>query len=218
MGYLNVTSRTSKIIIGRDRIKFCDDLVVSSQGDVFIADASSTLPIFAPESILLIGVLTTISGHKTGRLLSYTPNDGILKTLIENLTFANGIELSHDESFVIVTDGGDSYRNRRYWLKGDKAGTDEIFVRSFPGGADGISRSSSNTYWMAIFSRIDRFQYISQRSRLMRWLFVWLPAKYKEAIVHNYGIVIEVFTPFKYNDLCILGGSKWKLFTFLSLF
>ncbi|VFN01783.1 MAG: hypothetical protein BECKG1743D_GA0114223_103085 [Candidatus Kentron sp. G] len=45
-----------------------------------------------------------------------------------------------------------SYRYRvvRYWLKGEKAGTRDIFVDNLPGFPDGISANRQGTFWLAI--------------------------------------------------------------------
>ena len=58
-------------------------------------------------------------GGAQGRLLSYNPNTGITQVLAENIWQANGVAVSHDETFVVVA-STPSMRLYRYWLKGSK--------------------------------------------------------------------------------------------------
>ncbi len=44
------------------------------------------------------------------------------------------------------------YRIVRYWLKGPKAGTHEIFIDNLPGFPDNISSNHKGTFWLALFT------------------------------------------------------------------
>ena len=69
--------------------------------------------------------------------------------LLGNLYFANGIALSKNEDFVLVNETG-RYRITRYWLKGEKAGTSDIFIDNLPGFPDGVSANRNGIFWLAI--------------------------------------------------------------------
>jgi sugar lactone lactonase YvrE len=86
-----------------------------------------------------------------GRFLSYDPATGQIKVLLKNLYFANGVALSQQEDFVLINE---TYRYRivRYWLKGLKAGTHEIFIDNLPGFPDNISSNHKGTFWLALFT------------------------------------------------------------------
>lgn len=51
--------------------------------------------------------------------MSYNPSTGFTQVLADNIWQANGIAVSHDETFVVVASTG-STRLYRYWLKGSK--------------------------------------------------------------------------------------------------
>lgn len=55
------------------------------------------------------------------------------------------------EDFVLVNE---TYRYRivRYWLKGPKAGTHEVFIDNLPGFPDNISSNRKGTFWLALFT------------------------------------------------------------------
>lgn len=60
-----------------------------------------------------------MQGSAQGRLMSYNPSTGFTQVLADNIWQANGIAVSHDETFVVVASTG-STRLYRYWLKGSK--------------------------------------------------------------------------------------------------
>lgn len=89
----------------------------------------------------------------TGRLYRRAPN-GELSILVDGLVFANGVALSRDEDFVLVSETG-NYRIHRHWLTGAKTGTTDIFVENLPGFPDNLSRSH-DIFWTAFLRLRDR--------------------------------------------------------------
>ena len=63
----------------------------------------------------------------------------------------NGVALGPDEAFVLVNETG-SYRILRYWLKGEKAGTSDIFADNLPGFPDNITFNGKDRFWVAIYA------------------------------------------------------------------
>lgn len=91
--------------------------------------------------------------HKgTGRLLQYNVESKQTKVLMQGLHFANGVAVGPDDAYVLVNETA-AYRVMRYWLKGDKAGTAEVFIDNLPGLPDNISYSdSTRRFWLALYS------------------------------------------------------------------
>jgi len=137
-GYVTVLSDTH----GGRPFKFADDLDIAADGKVYFSDASDT---YAQVDYRLD--LLEARGH--GRLLVYDPATGQTDMLLDNLYFANGVALSAAEDFVLVNETG-RYRVTRYWLKGEKAGTHDIFIENLPGFPDGISGNGSGIFWLAM--------------------------------------------------------------------
>lgn len=87
------------------------------------------------------------TGDKTGRLMQYNPNTQKVKVLLRDLSFANGVAVGIDGSFVLVTQT--TRKNiLRYWLRGPKANTSELFapLQGFP---DNINRNINGEFWVA---------------------------------------------------------------------
>ena len=125
------------------RFAFTDDLDIAADGTIYFSDASSKWGYGQHmQDILEHGGF--------GRLIRYHPIAGTAEVLLEGLQFANGVALAKDESYVLVNETG-SYRVMRYWLKGDKAGTAEVFIDNLPGLPDGIS-TGDHCHWLALYS------------------------------------------------------------------
>jgi hypothetical protein len=86
-----------------------------------------------------------------GRLLVYNPVDGSTKTLLEDLNFANGVAVSHDQSYVLVNETG-TYRVICYWIAGPRQGQSEPFIEHLPAFPDNISTGLDGRFWVALVS------------------------------------------------------------------
>jgi sugar lactone lactonase YvrE len=56
---------------------------------------------------------------------------------------------------VLVNETG-NYDVVRYWLKGDKAGSHDIFIANLPGMPDGICFNGRNLFWLALYAPRDK--------------------------------------------------------------
>ncbi|MEM6726663.1 MAG: SMP-30/gluconolactonase/LRE family protein, partial [Bacteroidota bacterium] len=122
--------------------KFTDDIEVGADGKYYFSDASSKWDIHHFVHDLMEGVAY-------GRLLVYDPATKQTDLLLDSLFFANGVALNDSADFVLINETA-QYRIRKYWLKGPKAGTHEIFAENLPGFPDGISRGSDGIFWLAL--------------------------------------------------------------------
>jgi len=124
--------------------KFTDALDISGEGIVYFTDASSK---YQQDEYLY----DLLEAKPHGRFMSYDPATGQVKVLLKSLYFANGVALSQQEDFVLVNE---TYRYRivRYWLKGPKAGTHEVFIDNLPGFPDNISSNRKGAFWLALFT------------------------------------------------------------------
>lgn len=136
--------RTLATEAGGVKFGFTDDLDVASDGTVYLSDASAKFGYGEDR-------LDILEGRGNGRLLRYDPRTGRTDTLLDRLAFANGVALAQDESFVLVNETG-KYRILRYWLKGPKQGTSDLFADNLPGFPDGVSSNRRGTFWVALFT------------------------------------------------------------------
>lgn len=97
-------------------------------------------------------MMNEILEHKgTGRLIEYDTETGESRVLLGGLHFANGVAVGPDDAYVLVNETG-AYRITRYWLKGEKAGTHDIFIDNLPGMPDNLSYSEKGRFWVALYA------------------------------------------------------------------
>ncbi|MEH6549940.1 MAG: SMP-30/gluconolactonase/LRE family protein [Pseudomonadales bacterium] len=163
--------------------RFVDDLDIASDGIIYFSDASSRFD--QPDYMLDL-----LEAKPWGRLLSYDPVSRETKVLIRGLYFANGVALSSDESYVLVNETY-RYRISRYWLKGDKAGSSDIFIDNLAGFPDGISSNRNGTFWVAMPSpRMADIDDIHTKPWL-KDIIAKLPDSVKPAPL-SYGLILEL--------------------------
>lgn len=123
---------------------FADDLDIASDGTIYFSDASTKFDQHHYK-------LDLLEAKPYGRFIAYYPETAEAKVLLDGLYFANGIALSQNEDFVLINETY-RYRIRRYWLAGEKAGTNDIFIDNLPGFPDGISSNRKGNFWLALYT------------------------------------------------------------------
>ncbi|WP_211315750.1 SMP-30/gluconolactonase/LRE family protein [Isoalcanivorax indicus] len=168
--------------VNGEPILFADDVAIGQEGTIYFSDASTR---FGLEDYQL----DLIEGRPNGRLLAFDPDSGETRVMLEDLYFANGVTLSADGQYLLITETG-RYRITRYWLDGPRAGTRDLFAENLPGFPDNISaRPDGSGYWVALPSRRNpQLDAISHSPRL-RNLTARLPAWLQPAPEH-YGMVL----------------------------
>jgi len=141
-----------------------NDLDVAADGTIYFTDASSKFP--------LSNFTADILEHgPNGRLLAYDPKSKSTRTILSHLSFANGVAVSPDQSFVLVVETGE-YRVHRVWRKQGppqlvavqsptwtgvlKYGQSEIFIDNLPGFPDGITSKGEAGFWLALVTPRDK--------------------------------------------------------------
>lgn len=134
---------TVLIPAGEDEAFFyLNDLDVASDGKIYFSQAST--------EFRKMDFVYEIAEHGSyGSLHVYDPATGETENLIDDIVFANGVALSPEEDFVLVSENG-SYRILRYWLTGSQAGETDVFIENLPGFPDNITTNGDNIFWLAL--------------------------------------------------------------------
>jgi sugar lactone lactonase YvrE len=132
-------------------IRFADDVDVAANGKIYFSDASTKFGAKESGGAYEASLLDLMEHGGHGRLLVYDPATGVAKTLLDGLNFANGVAVSHDQSYVLVNETG-GYRVIRFWIEGPKKGKSETLIGSLPSFPDNISTGHDGRYWVAFVS------------------------------------------------------------------
>jgi sugar lactone lactonase YvrE len=124
---------------------FTNNVAIADNGLIYFSDASSKFgfAMKARDDVIEHG------GH--GRLMRLDPATGEIEVLLHGLQFANGVTLMPDQQSVLVAETG-NYDIIRYWLAGERAGQQEVFIDNLPGLPDNIASDGEDTIWVALYA------------------------------------------------------------------
>jgi ribose transport system permease protein len=136
------TNRSWQSVNDDSRLRLADDLDIAPDGKIYFSEATVRYEMHN-------WPVDGLEGRGNGRIICYDPATKKTRTLLRGLVFPNGVCVSHDGSCFYFAETW-ACRVSRYWLKGPKAGTCEIFLGDLPGYTDNINRASDGTYWLAL--------------------------------------------------------------------
>lgn len=172
------------------KMSFLNDLTLTQDGKkIYFTDSSSRWQRRDFLSLLM-------EGTSDGRLLEYDTLTKEVKVLLDGLRFANGVQLSPTEDFVLVAETTMA-RIRRYYVSGLRKGGADMFVENMPGFPDNIRPSGSGGYWVAMsavrhnpgFSMVD---FLSQKPWLKKLIFKLFSQETVLKFVPKYSLVVEL--------------------------
>lgn len=120
-------------------------MAVAKNGDIYWTDSASDFALYDGIYVML--------ANPSGRLFRYNRQTKKNVLIADQLYFANGIALSPDEEFVVVSETAAS-RLSRYYIKGSKAGTSDVFIDRLPGASDNLT-PDANGIWVPLVMAID---------------------------------------------------------------
>ena len=126
-----------------EALKFVDDLTISKEGMVYFSNATQRNPEIVENEAW--------EQRASGALFSYDLKTKKLEQLKDNLFFANGLALNEEESYFLFSETF-GLTLSKYWLKGPKKGTIELFNNALPGYPDNIT-FNNGIFWVAIPSQ-----------------------------------------------------------------
>jgi sugar lactone lactonase YvrE len=160
-------------------------LTIASDGKIYFANLSSQETTSANYINKLFLEL-----KPTGGVYSFDPQTKVIKTISIGNYFANGLELSADESFLLLSETS-KYRILKYWLKGEKAGTSEIFLDNLAGFPNNISRRDNGNFWVGFTTkRNDQLDNIHPKKG-MKKLVYGLPS-FVQPKAEKFGMILEI--------------------------
>jgi sugar lactone lactonase YvrE len=172
-------------------IRFADDVDVAADGKIYFSDASTKFGAKEFGGTYEASLLDLMEHGGHGRLLVYDPETGAAKTLLDGLTFANGVAVSHDQHSVLVNETG-GYRIIRVWIKGPKKGKHETLIDSLPSFPDNISTGIDGRYWVAFVSPRNPLADKLSDKPFMRKVIQRMPAFMRpQAVAYGHIIAID---------------------------
>ncbi|KAL5720728.1 cohesin loading factor Ssl3 [Ranunculus cassubicifolius] len=168
-------------------LRFTNDLDIDEDGNIYFTDSSSN---YQRRNFMQL----VFAAEDTGRVLKYNPVSKETTVLVANSQFPNGLALSKDKSFFLFSEGSIG-RLRRYWLKGEKAGTTDVFA-ILPGYPDNVRTNQNGEFWVAIHCRRSMLSYVTAIYPKFRKFLLKLPIPIKyQYLMHiggwPHGIIVK---------------------------
>ncbi|KAJ8759950.1 hypothetical protein K2173_010806 [Erythroxylum novogranatense] len=126
-------------------LRFTNDMDIDEAEDVIYFTDTST--VYQRRQFMV----AFLSNDRTGRLLKYDKTTKEVTVLLQGLAFANGVALSKDSSFLVVSETT-TCRVLRYWLRGPSAGKVDVFAE-LPGFTDNVRRNSEGEFWVGLHAK-----------------------------------------------------------------
>ena len=131
-------------------IIYANQLDIARDGTIYFSNSSDR---FDPETMggtKPTSILTIWEQSDTGYVGRVLP-DGTVEKVATGFVYTNGVALSPDEDFLLISETGRA-RIHRLWLSGPKAGEREVFLDNLPGYPDNLEAQGDGTYWLAFAS------------------------------------------------------------------
>lgn len=160
-------------------------LDIASDGKIYFSNTSEVA-----SYTIKYGRKVILEMKPLGGFYCYDPQLKTVKTLIDGTYFGNGVVLSKDENYVLMTETT-KYRVLRYWLKGDKTGQIDTFMDNLPGFPNGISIRENGTYWLGFTTkRNDALDKIHPKVGMKK--FVYGLPNFLQPKADKFGMVMNV--------------------------
>ncbi len=160
-------------------------LDIASDGTIYFSNTSHDLPYDIKYGRKLIMEL-----KPNGGLYQYNPKTQKVTTLIDGTYFGNGVVLSKNEDFILMTETT-KYRVIKYWLKGENKGKTEILMDNLPGFPNGISIREDGSFWLGFSTRRnDALDKIHPKKGMKKLVYA-LP-EFMQPKQDKYGIILNI--------------------------
>jgi sugar lactone lactonase YvrE len=152
---------------------FPDGVIVAGNGKIYLTDASQRFGAAQWGGTLEAATLDVLEQSSTGRVLEYDPATKALRMVAQGLSFANGIALSGDEQFLLVSETG-RYRIWKIAVAADRlylaqsSPLAKVLIDNLPGYPDNLMRGLDGKFWIGLAGPRNDLDAMSDRPYLRK--------------------------------------------------
>jgi sugar lactone lactonase YvrE len=128
-----------------------NNLALADNGVVYLSECSTRFSPHEYGGTLQASILDLMEHNTQARIIRYDPVSGDADVLLDGLSYANGIAISTDQSYLLINETG-NYRVLRYWLEGPAAGTSDVILDNLPGFPDNLTRGHNDRFWIGLIA------------------------------------------------------------------
>jgi sugar lactone lactonase YvrE len=170
---------------------YADDLAIADDGTIYFSEASTKFGAQESAGTYEGSLLDIIEHGGHGQIISYHPDAGQARLIIDGLQFANGVAISDDQSYLLVAETG-SYRILKHWLLGPRAGKTDVLIDNLPAFPDNINNGLNGNFWVGLVApRVKVLDALSDKP-FLRKVVQRLPASVRpKAEPYSHVILID---------------------------
>lgn len=143
----NVTTLLSEVD-GQPLI-YANNLAVGPDGTIYFSEASSKFGAQSSGGTYESSLLDIMEHGGHGRVFAFNPSNGKVSTLLDSLNFANGVAVSDDGRYLLISETG-HYRVLKHWLTGEQKGMTEVLLENLPGFPDNLKSGLQGRFWLGL--------------------------------------------------------------------
>ncbi|MDH3266607.1 MAG: SMP-30/gluconolactonase/LRE family protein [Gammaproteobacteria bacterium] len=171
-------------------LMYADDLAIAADGTIYFSEASTKFGAKQSGGTYEGSLLDILEHGGHGQIIKFDPRTRQARVIIDNLNFANGVAISEEQAFLLISELG-SYRILKHWLLGPKSGTTEVLLDNLPAFADNINNGKNGRFWIGMISPRNKLLDKLSDKPFMRKIIRRLPAILRPA-AEPYSHVIAI--------------------------
>lgn len=128
---------------------YANNLAIGPDGTIYFSESSRKFGAQSSKGTYEASLLDIMEHGGHGRVFAFDPTTGEVRVLMDKLNFANGVAVSEDGSFLVVSETG-HYRILKHWLTGEQQGLTEVLIENLPGFPDNLNSGLQGRFWLGL--------------------------------------------------------------------
>jgi len=159
--------------------------LTNDESTLYFTDSTQVYPRYSFVNIV-------VSNSPDGRLFKLNLRTNVLTVEIDDMRFANGIAVGPNEEFLLINEC--SARSiRKYYLKGRRAGSNEVLVEDIGGYNDNIRPDGLGNFYVGLFSYTsEEMSAILDYSKLQALTLQFIPQVNTLSLITPSGLIKKI--------------------------
>jgi sugar lactone lactonase YvrE len=134
---------------------YANNLAIGPDGIVYFSESSSKFGAESSHGTYEASLLDLMEHGGHGRVFAFDPATKNVQVLLEGINYANGVAVSEDGSFLLVSETG-HYRVLKHWLTGQRKGSTDVLLENLPGFPDNLKSGLQGRFWLGLAAPRNR--------------------------------------------------------------
>lgn len=167
-------------------ILYANSLDIAPDGMIYLSDSSTRFGALAVGSTLDASYLEILEHRSSGRIIRFDPATGEAVTVLDGISFANGLAVGGDGAWLLFVETG-TYALRKLWIAAPREGDVEDVLTNLPGFPDNLKRDAAGGFLLGLVSKRAPLADMAAPYPFLRKMLQRLPAAWRpKAVSHGF--------------------------------